>query len=68
MNTIAEHLKYHREFNHFSQLKLAKATGIPQTTISEYEKGTNLPNIQNCITLADFYGITLDELVGRDIK
>lgn len=68
MDTIAENLKYHRELNHLSQSALAKATGIPQTTISAYENGTNLPNIQNCIILADFYGITLDELVGRDMK
>ena len=68
MKSVAENLKYHRELNHLSQSALAKATGIPQTTISAYEKGANLPNIQNCITLADFYEITLDELVGRDMK
>ncbi len=68
MKTVAENLKYHRELNHLSQSALAKATGIPQTTISAYENGANLPNIQNCITLADFYEITLDELVGRDMK
>ncbi|MBO5240550.1 MAG: helix-turn-helix transcriptional regulator [Clostridia bacterium] len=68
INTIAENLKYYRELNHLSQVALAKETGILQTTISAYENGTNVPNIQNCITLADFYGVTLDELVGRDLK
>lgn len=26
-----------------------------------------MPNIDFCVRLADFYGITLDELVGRDV-
>ena len=66
MNKISKNLKYHRESNNLSQTALAKATGIPQTTISAYENGTNIPNIINCITLANFYGITIDELIGRD--
>lgn len=66
MEQIKNALKYHREANRVSQTALSKATGIPQTTISAYENGTNVPNIVNCIILADFYGITLDELVGRE--
>ena len=66
MLNYGESLKYHREANNLSQTALSKATGIPQTTISAYENGTNIPSIVNCILLADFYGITLDELVGRD--
>lgn len=65
METIKDCLKYQREYAGLSQSALSKATGIPQTTISAYENGTNIPSICACITLADFYGITLDELVGR---
>lgn len=63
---IGEALKYHREANGLSQSALAKGTGISQPKISYYESGKHLPLIDDCIKLADFYGISLDELVGRD--
>ena len=47
---------------------MAKATGLKQQMISWWEAGKGLPNIDFCVQLADFYGITLDELVGRDVK
>ena len=66
MYEIGEELKYHREKNGFSQSSLATATGISQQKISYYESGKHSIPIEFYITLADFYGISLDELVGRD--
>ena len=66
MYEIGEELKYHREKNGFSQSSLATATGISQQKISYYESGKHSIPIEFCITLADFYGLSLDELVGRD--
>ena len=66
MYEIGEELKYHREKNGFSQSSIATATGISQQKISYYESGKHSIPIEFCITLADFYGISLDELVGRD--
>ncbi len=60
-------LKENRTARNLTQVQLQQATQIPQSTISAWEKGTNIPNIADCIKLADFYGITLDELVGREI-
>lgn len=64
--SIGEALKYQRELKGLSQSALAKSTGISQPKISYYESGKHLPLIDDCIKLADFYGVTLDELVGRD--
>ncbi len=58
-------LKHQRELNGYSQNALAKATGLNQQMISWWEAGKGLPNIDFCVILADFYKITLDELVGR---
>ena len=63
---IGEMLKEHRKTNGLSQPTLAKETGILQQNISRWESGKHIPDILECIKLADFYGITLDELVGRD--
>lgn len=61
----SEALKYIREQEGYSQSALARATGISQQKISYYESGKHSPTIDDCIVLADFYGISLDELVGR---
>lgn len=64
--SIAEALKSQRETREITQSAVAKATGISQPKLSYYESGKHLPPIDDCILLADFYGISLDELVGRD--
>ena len=56
-----------KSFN-YTQAEVARATGIPQNTISWIELDKGLPNIQQCVLLADFYGISLDDLIGRDVK
>ena len=61
-----EEFKAFRKSLNLSQEQLAKATGISQQAISFWEQNKRTPNMDDCIKLADFYGITLDELVGRD--
>ena len=67
MNYGKEFKSYRQSLN-LSQEQLAKATGISQQAISFWEQDKRTPNMDDCITLADFYGITLDELVGRDFR
>ena len=61
-------LKAHREKRNITQSELAQKTGIHQSTISLWEDNRRTPTIENCVVLADFYEITVDELIGRDIK
>lgn len=68
MRNYGEGLKYQREANGLSQMELAKRTGLSQQAISLWEQNKRVPSIANCETLADFYGVSLDELVGRDFK
>jgi transcriptional regulator with XRE-family HTH domain len=66
MLNYGEALKYQRESNGLKIAELAKAMQISHQNISRWESGQVLPSIDFCVKLADFYGITLDELVGRD--
>lgn len=61
-------LKKHREEKNISQGELSRRTGITQTNLSRWESNLHLPNIADCITLARFYGISLDELVGYRVE
>ena len=65
MLDIGNALKEHRQANKLTQSELARVTEIKQQNISRWESNTHIPDIVECIKLADFYGISLDELVGR---
>ncbi len=49
-----------------TQSQVSKDTGLPQNTISWIELDKGIPNVQQCVILADYYGMSLDELIGRD--
>ena len=63
---ITESLKSLRLARGLTQQQLARETGISQQNLSRRETGTHIPNLADCIRLADFYGISLDELADRD--
>lgn len=67
MLNYGEALKYHREEAGISQLALSKMIGTSHQNVNRWERGEVLPNIDFCVKLADFYGITVDELIGRKI-
>ena len=58
-------LKDLRKKRGVSQIEISKAIEIPQTSYSRYEQGVCDPNISTLIKLADFYNISIDELVER---
>ncbi len=61
-------LKEIRILNGKTLLQVEKDTGINNANLSRWENGKVLPNIDFCVQLADYYGISLDELVGRDYE
>lgn len=64
--TFPEHLIKLRENRGVSQKALAKALDIGLHTYQRYEYGERTPPLPTLIALADFYDISLDELVCRD--
>ena len=54
-----------REDRDLRQIDVAKATGIDQRTLSNYETGKTAPDMCSLIRLADFFGVSLDYLTGR---
>lgn len=58
-------LKELRKKRGISQIEIAKAIDIPQTSYSRYEQGICDPSISTLIKLADFFNISIDTLVGR---
>ena len=54
-----------REKLGITQRKLALDLGIPPTTLNKYENNLTEPKIEVLIKLADYFHVTVDELIGR---
>ena len=48
-----------------SQVKMAMDLNTNQNTISRYETGEREPGIAELIRIADYFGVSIDYLVGR---
>ena len=59
-------IKELREDKDLRQLDVAKATGIDQRTLSNYETGKTNPDSFAIIKLAEFFEVTTDYLLGID--
>ena len=54
-----------REDADLKQKDIAEYLGIQQTVYSRYERGFQTIPLEYLIKLADYYGVSLDYLVGR---
>lgn len=63
--TVNERLKMLRTENGLTQMQLAKALNIGQTTVAAYERSHD-PNLYSLIAYADYFECTLDYLAGRE--
>ena len=61
----SERLKNLRKENKLTQEKLAKLLNVSRTTITEYERGTNLIATPFLYTICKKYKISADYLLGR---
>lgn len=67
-NLIGKSIKVNRIAQNYTQKQLAQKIGVTYAAISYWENGVNIPNVKDCWLLADALGITIDELVGRDLR
>ena len=63
--TYIEIMKELREDNDKTQQQIADMLHISQNTYSQYEIGKLNYPIDTLVTLADFYGVSVDYLLGR---
>ncbi|MDE6276069.1 MAG: helix-turn-helix domain-containing protein [Clostridia bacterium] len=64
MNEFVKRLKELRKEKNLTQVQLAKATKLTASAISSWENNTRMPNAQAIITLAKFFEVTTDYLLG----
>lgn len=64
--TFSERLSKLRKGRGLKQTELAPLIGISWRAYQTYERGQREPQLSTLIALADFYDISLDDLVCRD--
>jgi transcriptional regulator with XRE-family HTH domain len=68
MNQFAQNLKALREESLLKQTEIAEKLGITASTLSNYEVGKSQPNIETLVKIANYYGVSVDGLVKRDVS
>lgn len=62
-NDIGVFLKKLRLKFGYTQLELGKKLNVSDKAISRWESGTGLPEISNLVTIADLFGISVDDIL-----
>jgi transcriptional regulator with XRE-family HTH domain len=57
-----------REARGLSDYAVAAQTGIARSILSEWKAGKHQPGIKNLLILANFFGVTVDYLIGNSQK
>ena len=55
-----------RKLNNMSQEELADKIGVSRQTLSKYETGESVPDIEKCKVIADVFGRSMDDLVSYE--
>lgn len=63
---IGEYIKKQRKLIGMNQSQLAEALKLKQSTIANYEKNVRTPNIEVLVNMAEYFGVTVDEMLGRE--
>jgi len=63
--TFGERLKELRKKKHLTQEQLSKAFYLNKSSISRYENGTQTPENELLQSIADYFDVSLDYLMGR---
>ena len=65
---IGEFLKQLRKDKGLTQEQLAEHFYVSSRTVSRWETGTNMPDIQTLIELASFYDVDIREIIDGERK
>ena len=65
---LAKNLAYYRKASGLTQLELAEKFNYSDKSVSKWERGEGFPDIFVLKSLADFYGITVDDFYQSEHK
>ena len=63
--SFGNRLRCLRMLKKINQTQIADVLGVTKTQISDIENGKTTTSIEKLVVLADYFGVSLDSLVGR---
>lgn len=67
-HNLSENIRKNRKRMQLTQEQLAEAMGVTVGTVSKWENGNCVPDINLMMELADFFSLSLDTLVGYNLS
>lgn len=68
MKTLGERIAYFRRQRGLTQELLAEKCSVTPQAVSKWENDLSAPDISLLVPLADLFGISADELLGREVR
>lgn len=65
---LEDKLQLLRKRNGYSQEQLSDKIGIARQTISKWENGQAIPELNGLILLSELYGVTIDSFIYTEIE
>lgn len=65
---LAQNLKYLRKQRSINQNELAEVLGVKRSTVGNWEASRREPEVNMLVCIAEYFGITLDDLVLKDLR
>lgn len=63
-----ENIKIYRKMAGFTQEMLSEAICVSPETLSRYERGTRSPRLRDLEKIAKALGVTLTDLIGKEVN
>ena len=63
---VAKNISYYRRQSGWTQLELAEKINYSDKSVSKWERGEGLPDIVVLTTLAELFGVTVNDLLRED--
>lgn len=67
-NMISRNLVRLRKLHGMTQEELAEKINVSRQAIAKWENGGSMPDLQSCIALADFFDVSIDDLIHYSEK
>lgn len=65
---MAKNLASYRKAAGFTQAELADIINYSDKSVSKWESGNGMPDVYVLLQLAQLYGVTVDDLIGKDAE
>lgn len=66
MTALCHNLYHLRKCHRLTQEQVALELGVSRQAVAKWETGESVPDLINCLALARFYDVSLDDLVNFD--